>query len=586
MLCIKVPIKEAEKAKKEIIAKGLFDKEHLILRQKGFVYFPIKKKFKNSYKIVNKALKKISLPTNLKNSLKKKLDKDDLKILKRSMDIIGNIAILEIPAELEKKEKIIAEEALKINKNIKTVLKKGRHEGVFRIQKLEHLAGIKTKEAVYKENNVVLKLDVEQVYFSPRLSTERKRIVEFINKAAKSGKQENVLVMFSGCAPYVCTIAKNTPAKYVYGIEINPVAHKYGIENLRFNKINNAFLINEDVKTALPGFYKRIIGLKSAINPEQLRTRMKENPLIIELHTFGNDFRENFESLKKTIKQLQQKGKKVMVHQPLEAKESMDMISQNANTELCQKMISLIKEFDVSLIIHPVNSKRKSEESESMEEGMIENIKTFSKYYDKIYFENNHIFLFSAKESIFRVIKATGLKNMCIDTCHMLYLYSNPECFELIKEIQKSCNTYFHLNDYKDNVHSGKLSESSRLDITGILPLVNLGVTEVNGSDEVKNEEMISSWHYLSKFQKTFDRILMPLPKSAADYLDVALAASHKGTIIHFYDFQKEDEFEKSVEKIKKSCDKAGKKFKVLNTVKCGQNAPREYRICVDVEIL
>lgn len=56
---------------------------------------------------------------------------------------------------------------LRVNKNISTVLKKGRHEGVFRVQRLEHLAGKKTKEAVYKENNVVLKLDVEKVYFSP-----------------------------------------------------------------------------------------------------------------------------------------------------------------------------------------------------------------------------------------------------------------------------------------------------------------------------------------------------------------------------------------------------------------------------------
>jgi tRNA (guanine37-N1)-methyltransferase len=582
MLCVKVPIKDAEKVKKELLKKGLFDKERTTEKSKGFVYFPVAKRFKSKYSLVEKHLKRKALQTDLKKSLIKKLGKKDLEFLRRSMDILGNIAILEIPKELEdkKKEKLIAEEVLKLNQNITTVLKKGKHEGVFRVQKLEHLAGKKTKEATYKEHNVIMKLNAEQVYFSPRLSTERKRIMQLVKKP------EDILVMFSGCAPYVCVLAKNTPARYIWGIEINPVAHRYGWENLKLNKINNAFLINEDVKTALPHFYQKILGLKSAIIPEQLQTRVKENPAIMELHTFGSDFRESFENLKKTIRVLQKLGKYIVVHQPLEHGISTDLTNRSANSEPYNKMISLIKEFDVDLVIHPVNSNNKNEESHIVEASMIENIKTFSKYYDKTYFENNHIAVFSTKESIFKVIKETGMKNMCIDTCHMLYLYSNQETVEIIKEIQKYCNTYFHLNDYKDNIHSRKLSEDSHLDIKGILPLVTKGVTEVNSKDELKSEELLSSWHYIGNFQKTFDRILMPLPKTADEYLDVALAASHRGTVIHFYDFQKEGEFEKSIEKISKACGSAGKKFKVLNIAKCGQNAPREFRICVDFEIL
>jgi len=575
MLCIKVPVKQAEKAKKEIIAKGLFDKEHQIVKDKGFVYFPVKKKFKTKHSIVNKPLKKISLPTNLKSSLKKKLSKNDLKLLKRSMDIIGNIAILEIPAELEKKEKLIAQEVLHINKNIRTVLKKGRHEGVFRVQKLEHLAGEKTKEAVYRENNVVLKLDVEQVYFSPRLSTERKRIMQLIKKP------EVVLVMFSGCAPYVCSIAKNTPAKYVYGIEINPVAHKYGVENIRLNNIHNALLINEDVKTALPGFYKRIIGLKSALNPAELDAKLRHNPLIMELHTVPEDFNSGLEQLKKTIKELQQAGRHVVVHQPLQKPKKIDLISYNAESDIYKRLLSVAKEFGVELIIHPVNR-----DSEGTEEKLIENIKTFSKHYNDVFFENPPFNIFSKKESIFRIIKDTGIRKMCIDLCHLLYQHPSTEVIEVIKEVQKHCTTYFHVNDYKNNAHGAQLDDNSCVPIKEVLPLITKGIIEVYNSNELEAKEMLDSWEYVGKFQKTFDRILMPLPKSAADYLDIALAASRKGTIIHFYDFQKEDEFDKSVEKIKKACESAGKKFKVLNIVKCGQNAPREYRICVDFEII
>jgi len=89
---------------------------------------------------------------------------------------------------------------------------------------------------VAKENNIRLKLDIEKVYFSPRLSLERMRIAELVNtsksresKNKKSEKKEDILVMFSGCAPYCCVIAKNAKTKVnsVIGIEINPEGHKY-----------------------------------------------------------------------------------------------------------------------------------------------------------------------------------------------------------------------------------------------------------------------------------------------------------------------------------------------------------------------
>ncbi len=74
----------------------------------------------------------------------------------------------------------------------------------------------------------------------------------------------------------------------------------------------------------------------------------------------------------------------------------------------------------------------------------------------------------------------------------------------------------------------------------------------------------------------------MPLPKNAEDFLKDVLKVSKKNTIIHFYDFQHEDEFSKTKEKIKKQI----KKFRILRTVKCGQYAPRKYRICVDFKVL
>lgn len=89
----------------------------------------------------------------------------------------------------------------------------------------------------------------------------------------------------------------------------------------------------------------------------------------------------------------------------------------------------------------------------------------------------------------------------------------------------------------------------------------------------------------MPKLNKKFDRILMPLPKGGENFLGLALKYIKKKGIIHFYDFEHEGEFYKAEEKVKKACKEANKKFKILNTVKCGQYSPWFYRVCVDFEV-
>ncbi|MBW2971029.1 class I SAM-dependent methyltransferase family protein, partial [Candidatus Woesearchaeota archaeon] len=84
-----------------------------------------------------------------------------------------------------------------------------------------------------------------------------------------------------------------------------------------------------------------------------------------------------------------------------------------------------------------------------------------------------------------------------------------------------------------------------------------------------------------------FDRIVMPLPKTADQFLDVALSASKPDSIIHFYDFASEAEFPNStIDKIKKACTAKGRNCKMIANVKCGNFAPGIYRVCVDFKVL
>ena len=191
---------------------------------------------------------------NLKFYLKNKLSNKELKLVPSSFDIVGDIMVFsDFPRELVKKEKLVGQTILENYHHIKTVLKKTKkYSGKFRTPKLKVIAGENKKETTHKENNVLINLDAEKVYFSPRMASERKRIAELINP------NESVLVMFNGCAPYSLVIAKNTKCKEVYGIEINPTAHKYALENIKKNKLENKIkLFLGDVKRIMPKLSKK-----------------------------------------------------------------------------------------------------------------------------------------------------------------------------------------------------------------------------------------------------------------------------------------------------------------------------------------
>ncbi|MBI2101522.1 class I SAM-dependent methyltransferase family protein [Candidatus Woesearchaeota archaeon] len=191
---------------------------------------------------------------NLKFYLKDKLSKRELQLAPTSFDIVGDILIFsEFPKQLTKKEKLIGNVILENYNHIKTVLKKTRkYSGRFRTPKLKVIAGEKREETIHKENNIFVKLDVEKVYFSVRMSSERKRIAGLVKP------NESVLVMFSGSGVYPLVIARNSKCREVYGIEINQIAHKYALENVKKNKLDGKIkLFFGDVRKMMPKLKKK-----------------------------------------------------------------------------------------------------------------------------------------------------------------------------------------------------------------------------------------------------------------------------------------------------------------------------------------
>lgn len=83
----------------------------------------------------------------------------------------------------------------------------------------------------------------------------------------------------------------------------------------------------------------------------------------------------------------------------------------------------------------------------------------------------------------------------------------------------------------------------------------------------------------------TFDRIISNIPHKGVALTPKLLKFAKKGTIIHAYDFAKEEELQKPAKKIEALCKKAKKKCTILRVQKAGQHAVRSYRVCVDVRI-
>lgn len=150
-------------------------------------------------------------------------------------DLIGNVAIVKFDRNVKaRKKKKWALDFLKRFKNVSTVLEKSdRFKGRLRTQKTKYLAGVKTKEALYRENRCVFRFNVDSCYFSQRLASERKEIASFVKKG------ENVLVMFGGIAPYAIVIAKLSKVGKVVSIELGKECNRYALENVKRNKLQD-----------------------------------------------------------------------------------------------------------------------------------------------------------------------------------------------------------------------------------------------------------------------------------------------------------------------------------------------------------
>jgi tRNA (guanine37-N1)-methyltransferase len=243
-VCIKTPKREGEKTLNLTLKLGLINNDLEIQRDEKHIFIPLKKSpSTEELKILKKKIVEFEVSVHSfpqrrrpKKSLAQLLEDSIpphlLISLPRAIDFVGDIAIVEIPPELDAYKLAIGNTVLQMNQKSRTVLAKaGAVGGIYRLRKFTVIAGEPKTETVHREYGCQYYVDVAKAFFSPRLSFEHHRVASLVQNG------ETVVDLFAGVGPFSVQIAKNHRNVKVYAVDVNPKAVEYLKKNIRVNRV-------------------------------------------------------------------------------------------------------------------------------------------------------------------------------------------------------------------------------------------------------------------------------------------------------------------------------------------------------------
>lgn len=166
----------------------------------------------------------------LKDQLAEILPAGVVPYVSNHFEVIGDIAVIAVPAGLEPWKHRIAQAIVSRRKNISTVLnKKEKLAGDSRTARYEVLWGERTI-TLHRESGFAYRLDVGRAFFSTRMAHERKRVT------GQTGPGERLYIPFAGIGPFVIPAAAR--GAEVYAMENNPDAFRYLRKNAELNHVS------------------------------------------------------------------------------------------------------------------------------------------------------------------------------------------------------------------------------------------------------------------------------------------------------------------------------------------------------------
>jgi tRNA (guanine37-N1)-methyltransferase len=242
-VCIQVDQRLGEQLRTLLVEKGLLDTDFPITKEEKQLFFPLQRSIATDelakleqktgpLALVEKDIDPIvRKPSDLGTALEGKLPVELVESIPHSLDIIGNIAIVELDPVLTPYEMVIGDAIREVNSKVLTVYaKEGGVEGVYRVRPLRLIAGKDQSTTVHTEYGIKLAVDVTQTYFSPRLGTEHDRVTRLIEP------QEVIVDMFTGVGPFALLAAKRQSVT-VYAIDVNEQAIQCLKKSLSLNRL-------------------------------------------------------------------------------------------------------------------------------------------------------------------------------------------------------------------------------------------------------------------------------------------------------------------------------------------------------------
>jgi tRNA (guanine37-N1)-methyltransferase len=242
-VCIRVERRFGEKLRVLLNELELLDNRYPITQENEHLLLPlcrdIEDKQLNELKkkithiiLVERDLDPIERKTqDLTTALQDHIPSRYMKLLPHSLDIIGEIAIVDLTDELQPYSQKIGEAIRTVNPRVTTVYaKEGSVSGKYRIRPLSLIIGKPRTKTIHVEYGIRIAIDVAKTYFSPRLGTEHNRVAKLVQPG------EVILDLFTGVGPFALLFAKQHKVS-VYAIDINPHAIECLQRSLKLNRL-------------------------------------------------------------------------------------------------------------------------------------------------------------------------------------------------------------------------------------------------------------------------------------------------------------------------------------------------------------
>ena len=217
--CVRVPRDQGESTRRALAEQNILREDYEIESTDDGIFLPVQDpgKVDETYDIVMR-----SPPRRRQPELP-----EDILGFSPTYERLGSIALIE--EHDPEQARTIANALMESSLPITGVLnRRSNIQGEYRIREWEQLAGEST-ETIHREFGVELHVDVTRTYFSPRLATERHRVIEQV------AETESVFDMFAGVGPFIIPMA--VKGADTIGVDINEAAISYLQQNAELNGV-------------------------------------------------------------------------------------------------------------------------------------------------------------------------------------------------------------------------------------------------------------------------------------------------------------------------------------------------------------